>query len=194
MKKTTLFLLVLQLSCTIIIGQNIDIQTLRNINLNRNTNLDPSFRAMSNSVAPIVVATPLAIYGLGMLKKDSTQKRDAIYIGATVFTSVILSNVLKYSVNRTRPFDKYPDIEDAIKVHSPSFPSGHTSQSFSLATSLSLTYPKWYVIVPSYLWAGTVAYSRMDLGVHYPSDVLIGAVIGSGSAFLCYKINKLLKK
>ncbi len=175
-------------------GQNLDIQILRDINLNRNTALDPAFRFISNSVAPIVIAVPLTMYGFGLYKKDTVLKREAIYIGATILTSVLISNVLKYSFNRTRPFDMYPDIDDAMGVHSPSFPSGHTSQSFSFATSLSLTYPKWYVIVPSYLWAGTVAFSRMDLGVHYPSDVLIGALVGSGSAFLCHILNQKLKK
>ncbi|MDO9339524.1 MAG: phosphatase PAP2 family protein, partial [Bacteroidales bacterium] len=56
----------------------------------------------------------------------------------------------------------------------------------------TLAYPKWYIIVPSYTWASTVAYSRMDLGVHYPSDVLIGALVGAGSAYLTYKINQKL--
>jgi undecaprenyl-diphosphatase len=57
---------------------------------------------------------------------------------------------------------------------------------------LSLAWPKWYIIVPTYTWAGTVAYSRMDLGVHYPSDVLIGALVGAGSAWLCHEVNKKL--
>ncbi|MGB8358080.1 MAG: phosphatase PAP2 family protein, partial [Bacteroidales bacterium] len=55
-----------------------------------------------------------------------------------------------------------------------------------------LDYPKWYVIVPSYAYAGTVAYSRMHLGVHYPSDVLAGALIGSGCAVLSHYVNKKL--
>ncbi|HEU4788615.1 MAG TPA: phosphatase PAP2 family protein, partial [Flavobacterium sp.] len=51
-----------------------------------------------------------------------------------------------------------------------------------------------YVIAPSFLWAGAVGYSRMYLGVHYPTDVLAGAIVGSGSAFLCYKLNKWINK
>jgi membrane-associated phospholipid phosphatase len=77
---------------------------------------------------------------------------------------------------------------------SPSFPSGHTSDAFATATSLSIAFPKWYVIAPSFLWACSVGYSRMDLGVHYPSDVMAGAIIGAGSAYLCYKANRWIQK
>jgi undecaprenyl-diphosphatase len=64
-----------------------------------------------------------------------------------------------------------------------SFPSGHTSSSFSAVTALSRAYPKWYVIAPSFLWAASVGYSRMYLGVHYPTDVTAGAVLGVGTSF-----------
>jgi membrane-associated phospholipid phosphatase len=104
-----------------------------------------------------------------------------------VLSAAVITSVLKYTIDRPRPFETYPDIEKATYAGSPSFPSGHTSDAFSLATSLSIAYPKWYVIVPSYAWALTVAYSRMHLGVHYPSDVLAGALVGAGSAYLCYK-------
>ena len=58
--------------------------------------------------------------------------------------------------------------------------------------SLSLIYPKWYVIAPAFTWAGLVGYSRVYLGVHYTSDVLAGAVLGSGSAYLSHYLNKKL--
>jgi membrane-associated phospholipid phosphatase len=107
-----------------------------------------------------------------------------------------VTNALKYSINRDRPYVTYPDITKKAKGGSPSFPSGHTSTAFATATSVSLSYPKWYIIVPSYLYAGAVAYSRMDLGVHYPSDVLAGAVIGTGCAYITWKVNQklLIKK
>jgi membrane-associated phospholipid phosphatase len=113
-------------------------------------------------------------------------------ICATVVSSAAITYILKHAINRDRPFITYPSLDPAISVSSASFPSGHTSNSFALATSLSLAYPKWYVIAPSYLWASSVVYSRLHLGVHYPSDILGGVVIGVGSAYLNYKLNKLL--
>ena len=50
------------------------------------------------------------------------------------------------------------------------------------------------MIAPAYLWAGAIGYSRMQLGMHYPSDVLAGAVIGAGSAFIAYKGQQWLLK
>lgn len=193
-KSQILFItIILLFTSPVLHAQNPDINLLREINVERNPSLDPEFRGVTHSLTPFVIGTPVLLYGLGMIKKDSLTKQNAIYIGASLFTSSVLTLALKYSVKRPRPYLTYPSIVKEAKGGSPSFPSGHTSGAFALATSLSLDYPKWYIITPAFLWAGTVAYSRMDLGVHYPSDVLVGAIIGSGSAWLCYKINKKLR-
>jgi membrane-associated phospholipid phosphatase len=49
------------------------------------------------------------------------------------------------------------------------------------------------VVAPAYTWAGLVAYSRMHLGVHYPTDLIAGAVLGSGTAILTHKANQWLQ-
>lgn len=175
-------------------SQNIDINLLRDINLNRNEHLDGFFRGVTNSASPVAFGTPVILYGVGLLKKDADLKKNALYIGASVVTSSVVSTISKNSVKRTRPFITYPEIEKVTSGGGYSFPSGHTSDAFSLATSVTLAYPKWYVIVPALAWAGAVGYSRMDLGVHYPSDVLMGAIIGAGSAYLCYKGQQWLRK
>lgn len=175
-------------------SQNADITILRDINLNRNRQLDGVFRGITNSAAPVAIGTPIILYGISLLNKDTLNNQKAIYIGVSVISATAIATILKYGVNRPRPFVTYPDIEKATAGGSPSFPSGHTSNAFALATSVSLAYPKWYVIAPSFVWAGAVGYSRMDLGVHYPSDVLAGALLGAGSAFLCYKAQQLLNK
>lgn len=171
-------------------SQNADINILRDINLNRNKSLDPTFRFLTNSVTPLTIAVPAGYLSAYLIKKDSASKSKAIIVCSSIIIAGAISTSLKYGVKRDRPFVTYPDIDKATSGGSPSFPSGHTSAAFSLATSVSITCPKWYVIAPSFLWATSVAYSRMHLGVHYPSDVLAGALIGGGSAWLSYKLNK----
>jgi membrane-associated phospholipid phosphatase len=83
---------------------------------------------------------------------------------------------LKTLIIRDRPFKTYQDIEKLSEAGNSSFPSGHTIEAFSIAVALSILIPKRN---PVFIWASVVAYSRMALGVHYPSDVLIGIIIGS---------------
>lgn len=173
-------------------SQNIDIKLLRSINSAEAVPSDNFFRFVSNSDVYLVLGIPAGMATAGLIKNDKELFRNAcVTLAATAINSGI-TTALKYSVNRDRPFVTYPDITKKSSAGTPSFPSGHTSGAFAAATSVSLAYPKWYIIVPSYAWAGTVAYSRMDLGVHYPSDVLAGALIGTGSAYLTYIVNKKL--
>jgi membrane-associated phospholipid phosphatase len=175
-------------------AQNWDIQLLREIHMERNTGLDQSNKLFSNSVTPMVIGTPIAIFSLGLIRNDLSLEQKGFFLAQSIIGSTILSAGLKYSINRVRPYVTYPDLQPIYKSNSPSFPSGHTTKAFALATSLSIAYPEWYVVAPSILWASAVGYSRLHLGLHYPSDVLAGAVLGSASAFLTYKLNKVLNK
>lgn len=187
--RNILFFALLLLSVTTN-SQNQDIRILRQINLHRNERLDGTFTAITNSVSPVSIAAPILVFGTGLIEKDKTIQKKGLVMGASILTASIISTSLKHAINRTRPFVTYPDIQKVTSGGSPSFPSGHTSDAFSTATSLSLAFLKWYVIAPSYVYASAVGYSRMHLGVHYPSDVLAGAIVGAGSAFLCYKAQK----
>lgn len=187
-------LIVLLFCMTFVNAQNIDINILRDINIDRNKNLDPTFKFVTNTAVPISISTPIIIYSVGLIKKDSSIKKQAVFLGETFLVNAFVTIALKHTIKRNRPFETYADIDQAASSLGRSFPSGHTSLAFATATSLSLAYPKWYVIAPSFVWASTVGYSRMHLGVHYPSDVLAGAIIGSGSAYLSYKVNKWINK
>jgi len=171
-------------------AQNLDIDLLRKINIERNAALDPAFKLITNSVSPIGLGAPLIVTSIGFIQKDQTLQNKGYYIGATLLTSALITTSLKFAIDKDRPFVTYPEIQKLTSAGSPSFPSGHTSEAFATATSLSLAFPKWYVIAPSFIWASAAGYSRMHLGVHYPSDVLVGALIGSGSAWLCHELNK----
>ena len=173
-------------------SQNVDINILRYINHNRNQNLDGTFKVLSNTHIIPEVTIPASLLIGGLIKKDKKMLFQGAEAGAGILMAVCLSTYLKYLVNRPRPYVTYPDLDNQQVPIGPSFPSGHTTASFALATTLSIQFPKWYVIVPAYTWASAVAYSRMHLGVHYPGDVLGGMVLGSGSAILSHYLNKKL--
>ena len=173
-------------------GQNWDINTVEKIN---GWEIHGVSRRFSHSglIFPVGVPTAMGIYAL--VKKNQPLLQDAIYIGTTVVEAVGVTYALKYGFDRRRPYVKYPDRIHPIEVEdSPSFPSGHTAAAFSLATSLSITYPKWYVIAPSSIWACGVGFARINQGVHYPTDVLAGAAIGVGCAFANVYVNRWLNK
>jgi len=94
----------------------------------------------------------------------------------------LLEMTSKHIIQRRRPFIQNLHIVPVYRAGDSSFPSGHTSTAMSTATALSMAYPKWYVMAPAFLWAGTIGYSRMYLGVHYPTDVTSGTAVGVGSA------------
>lgn len=175
-------------------AQNSDINLLRKFNGPINTNPDAFMRGVANSVLPMMIAVPTGLLIYHRSQTGSwTEKHEPYVIGVSIVATVGISYGLKRIVNRPRPFVTYTDIYQKDSHVGPySFPSGHTSSAFALATSVSLCYPKWYVIAPAAIWAITVGYSRMYLGVHYPTDVLIGALIGSGCAVLTYYVNRRL--
>jgi membrane-associated phospholipid phosphatase len=107
----------------------------------------------------------------------------------------IVTQSVKHIVNRPRPFEKYAFIiKRDDESGGLSFPSGHTSAAFCTATSIALRYRKWYFVAPAYLFASSVGWARMYQGVHYPSDVLAGALVGSGAAWLSWKTQKWMQK
>ena len=193
MKKVILLMLILYSAK--VFAQNIDIDLLKEINHNRNTSLDIFFNLISDTVAWMAYGVPVCLLITGLMKKKKTVQANALYLGASAIFAALITSALKHSIGRVRPFVTYTFIQKLSSGGSPSFPSGHTTDAFALATALSIAYPKWYVIIPAYLWAFAVGYSRIYLGVHYPSDVLAGAVIGVCSAAICFVAkNKIINR
>lgn len=194
MKSITFLFFVFISFCEPIFSQNLDVEVLKSINLDRNRNLDASFGLLSEATLPIAIGTPTLIAGIGLLKKDSKTTKKGLLIATSLASTVLLTAGAKQIFDRPRPYITYPFLDNQTTEKDLSFPSGHTSTAFTIATSLTLAYPKWYVILPSYTWATLTGYSRLHLGVHYPSDVLAGAIVGSGCALLTHYLNKKMRK
>lgn len=91
--------------------------------------------------------------------------------------------VLKNVCKRQRPPEAIPTFHSVIKASDEfSFPSGHTSAAFLLVTILILLGQSWAVFL--YSWAMLVGCSRIILGVHFPTDIIAGAIMGSCLAYL----------
>lgn len=164
--------------------QRFDDKFLINLALKRNDTETKQMLFLSNSLNYVAYGVPVALLVGGAIRHDSEMRQNALYVGSSTAITLGFTLLMKTIFKRRRPFVQNLKIVSVYNVGSTSFPSGHTSTSFAVATALSRAYPKWYVIAPSYLWAGSVGYSRMYLGVHYPSDVFGGALLGTTSSLL----------
>ncbi|MDO4881673.1 MAG: phosphatase PAP2 family protein [Capnocytophaga sp.] len=116
------------------------------------------------------------------------------YTLAVLFSTVLITNITKEIIARPRPINT-PEIIPYLRVlltqDGYSFFSGHTSNSFAICTFLflvfrqKLKFSSWV-----FLWAIPYAYSRMYLGVHFPSDILVGFLVGITIATIGYYIFK----
>jgi len=168
---------------------------LKAINKTEHPAWDKTMKITSNSVYPALVIAPTSLILTGYIQNDKVMMRNGVKTGVAIGLNVLLTSGLKYSINRSRPFVQYPnDIVKRTDAGKYSFPSGHTSSAFAMATAVTLSTKKWYVAVPSYAYACAVGYSRMRLGVHFPSDVLGGMIVGIGSSLLVFQIDKWLQK
>lgn len=121
--------------------------------------------------------------GVLLLFFKKTRKCGVCVLVSMLFSMLIGKEFLKNLVERTRPFVADPSV--VLKVTPPSsfsFPSGHTLDAFTSATAIFMYYRKPGIV--AFAVASLIAFSRMYLFMHYPTDILGGIAIGVGVAML----------
>jgi len=169
-----------------------ELNTLRRINPN-NPN-SAVWNNLSNTSKYISVGVPVGYFVAGLIHDNKALKQKAAYTAAAILLNTASTTLLKNVVKRERPYNTYTGIFPDKIESDYAFPSGHTSSAFATATSLAITTKKWYVAVPAFAWSASVGYSRIYLGQHYPSDVIMGAIVGTSSAIICHWASKQLAK
>ena len=186
-------LLVFMLSNFFNVLYRIDLQILEFINHERIKSLDNFFIFVTNTSYIIAYAIPVFLLVYAISKHRFTLKRQSWLMLISLGINTVVIEILKYVINRQRPFTVDTFIEKLSGGGSPSFPSGHTADAFLIATALSILFPKqngWLIAV--WIWAFMVGYSRVVLGVHYPSDVAAAMIISTGIAIIVnrYFVNR----
>jgi len=130
-------------------------------------------------------------------------KKVAVLGLAALFVANVAVYFLKIIIAEPRPFLVLPNVDQLVAENEIySFPSGHTASSFAVMVVIGLMYKlnlkgKTYrLIYPLLAFASVIAFSRVYIGVHYPLDVVVGALIGVLSALLVliFEDNKYLHK
>jgi undecaprenyl-diphosphatase len=160
----------------------VDVQLFGLINLNPHFILLDDFVSLftlaGTQIFWIIICAGLFIFGGEKGKKVAVLSLMALLLG------YVLSESLKYIIARPRPFYDVKTIM-VISEKGYSFPSGHATTSFAACTILGLEYGYLYLFLA---FASGVALSRPYLGVHYPSDIIAGALLGIFCALLVYKM------
>jgi undecaprenyl-diphosphatase len=143
--------------------------------------LMPKITIMGSATFSVVMCLLFLAVGTGTHQKAAAES--LLALGG----SQLIVYIIKRMAGRQRPYLALPDVRTISSLFTDhSFPSGHTAAAFSLAVAFVLHFPAYEFVL--FAIAGLVGISRLYLGQHYPTDVLIGAVLGSLSSILVHQL------
>ena len=180
---------------SVILNQNVAIFYMINNGMDNNIFdiIMPLITNFGSFIAWTIVCALLFIFG------GNKGKRIAVLGLAALFISNMAVYLLKYIIAEPRPFLTLTHVDLLVPENEIySFPSSHTASSFAVATIIGLKYRlnlngrKYSLIYPLIIFAGIIGFSRIYIGVHYPLDVIFGAIIGILSALIILKFEENL--
>ncbi len=158
----------------------------------------PMFDSVMYYVSQIWVFAPVFVYWLYMVFNRYGLKKMLIllgFLGLLILLTDQTSNITKHAIKRYRPTH---NLEIQSKVHIVNeykgglygFFSGHSTNTFGIAMLLFLIFRKESIVFRMLFfgWAALTAYSRIYLGVHYPSDIFVGFVVGIFWGYVVYRL------
>jgi undecaprenyl-diphosphatase len=158
----------------------------------------PIFDSLMYYVSQIWVFAPVFVYWLYMVFNRYGIKKLLILLGFLSLLVVLTdqtSNITKHAIKRYRPTH---NLEIQSQVHIVNdykggmygFFSGHSTNTFGVAMLLFLIFSKESIVFRAFFfaWAGITAYSRIYLGVHYPSDIFVGFIVGLFWGYVVYRL------
>jgi len=118
----------------------------------------------------------LIVFTFYYIKKRQNTKFFHLVLSAILGYLFVLG--IKYYFDRPRPYETYTNLPKIFEKSDPSFPSAHTFMSFLMLSFIPAETPKWLKYILAVYLSILVPFSVMYAGVHYPSDVIAGAILG----------------
>ena len=148
--------------------------------LARHDGLEDAIGTYEHLGAALFVLVLLALLAAG----GSRLRRAAVSAAAATGVALLAAQVIAHLVDRPRPFVAHAGAVHLFAAHSADagFPSDHSTAAFAIAGAVLVHDRRWGAVLLAL--ATLLAAGRVGLGVHYPSDVLAGAVLGAAAAAL----------
>lgn len=129
------------------------------------------------------------VVGLIMLVPKKTRKCGIMVLAALLVMLVLNNIILKNLIARPRPCATYPELVELVKIpHSYSFPSGHTVSAMAVAFTILTQHKKLGIV--ALIMAFLMGLSRLYVGVHFPTDVYGGIIVGALIALIVWCAEK----
>jgi undecaprenyl-diphosphatase len=176
--------------------QAFDESVIRWLGAHHTTTLDAIMVEITALGTGAVVMMIVAVAALFLVLTQ--HKYSAVLLLASTAGGIVLDGVLKLGFNRPRPSIFVPEVHTV----SSSFPSGHAMSAAIVYTTVAYlaarlhrrTWARWLVMMTAFIVITLISFSRLYLGVHYPSDVLAGIAIGLAWAGFCMAILEAIQK